>query len=127
MLPLKKSCHFVMKGGGNCSSTSDPKCEVPQVPQVPVNESKQVLLRIQECRKKIEALENEIRAMPKNTDQERTMAKIKVLSLRGQREHCKRLEQLWHGKKQLGKSRRSLKHRKTHKRRWASRTTLRRS
>jgi hypothetical protein len=125
MLPLKKSGHFVMRGGGNCSSTSDPACEVPQ--KVDVNESKQVLLRIQECRKKIEALENEIRAMPKNTDHERTMAKIKVVSLRGQREHCKRLEQLWHGKKQLGKSRRSLKHRKTHKKRWASRTTLRRS
>jgi hypothetical protein len=118
-----------MKGGGNCSSTSDTACEVPEkVPEkVPVDELKQVLLRIQECRKKIEALENEIRAMPKNTDHERTMAKIKVVSLRGQREHCKRLEQLWHGKKQLGKSRRSLKHHKTHKKRWASRTTLRRS
>lgn len=118
-----------MKGGGNCSSTSDTACEVPgRVPEkVPVDESKQVLLRIQECRKKIEALENEIRAMPKNNDHEMTMAKIKVVSLRGQREHCKRLEQLWHGKKQLGKSRRSLKHRKTHKRRWAYRTTLRRS
>jgi hypothetical protein len=93
------------------------------------SEANQLLLRIRECRTKIVELENEIRATPKTTQHELDMAKIKVMSLRTNRDHCKRLEQLWHGKKQLmkGKGKRSLKHRKTHKKRWASRTTLRRS
>ena len=92
-------------------------------------EANQLLLRIQECRKKIVELENEIRGMPKTTQHELDMAKIKVMSLRTNRDHCKRMEELWHGKKQLmkGKGKRSLKRRKTHKKRWASRTTLRRS
>jgi hypothetical protein len=92
-------------------------------------EANQLLLRIRECRTKILELENEIRGMSKTTQHELDMAKIKVMSLRTNRDHCKRMEELWHGKKQLmkGKGKLSLKHRKTHKRRWASRTTLRRS
>jgi len=95
------------------------------------SEANQLLLRIRDCRAKIVELENEIRAMPKTTQHELDMAKIKVMSLRTNRDHCKRMEELWHSKKQLmkqlGKGKRSLKHRKTHKKRWASRTTLRRS
>jgi hypothetical protein len=91
-------------------------------------EANQLLLRIRDCRTKIVELENEIRGMSKTTQHELDMAKIKVMSLRTTRDHCKRMEELWHGKKQLikGKGKRSLKHRKTHKKRWASRTTLRR-
>jgi hypothetical protein len=137
-----------MKGSGNCSSTStDPACEVPgQVPsQVPtetanpmniekmVDEEKskyqQAIKDYQEAEKKAEESKSAYKSNP-NFD-----TKFKAeMDIRKKFEKKTRLD---HRKtmltntlslcNQLKKSGRRLKHRKTHKKRWAYRTTLRRS
>ena len=132
-----------MKGSGNCSSTStDPACEVPsQVPTEtanPMNIEKMVdeeKSKYQQANKDYQEAEKkaeESKAAYKSNPNSETKFKAEM-DIRKKFEKKTRLD---HRKtmltntltlrNQLKKSGRRLKHRKTHKKRWASRTTLRR-
>ena len=147
MLPLKKSRYWVMKGSGNCSSTStDPACEVPgQVPgQVPtetanpmniekmVDEEKskyqQAIKDYQEAEKKAEESKAAYKSNPNfDTKFKAEMDIRKKFEKKTRLDHRKTmLTNTLRLRNQLKKGGRRLKHRKTHKKRWAYRTTLRR-
>jgi len=136
-----------MKGSGNCSSTStDPACEVPgQVPsQVPtetanpmnidkmVDEEKskyqQAIKDYQEAEKKAEESKAAYKSNPNFDTKFKAEMDIREKFLKKDRlDHRKTmLTNTLRLRNQLKKSGRRLKHRKTHKKRWASRTTLRR-
>ena len=136
-----------MKGSGNCSSTStDPACEVPgQVPsQVPtetvnpmniekmVDEEKskyqQAIKDYQEAEKKAEESKSAYKSNPNfDTKFKAEMDIRKKFEKKTRLDHRKTmLTNTLSLRNQLKKSGRRLKHRKTHKKRWASRTTLRR-
>ena len=133
-----------MKGSGNCSSTStDPACEVPgQVPsQVPtetinpmnidkmVDEEKskyqQAIKDYQEAEKKAEESKAAYKSNPNfDTKFKAEMDIRKKFEKKTRLDHRKTM--LTNTLRLRKKSGRRLKHRKTHKKRWASRTTLRR-
>lgn len=143
MLPLKKSRHLVMRGGGNCSSTTDPACEVPgQVPtetanpmniEKMVDEEKskyqQAIQEYQEAEKKAEESKSAYKSNPNFDTKFKAEKDIREKFMKKDRlDHRKTmLTNTLRLRNQLKKSGRRLKHRKTHKKRWASRTTLRRS
>jgi len=133
-----------MKGSGNCSSTStDPACEVPsQVPsQVPtevpnlmnidkmINAEKlkyqQAIKDFQDAEKKAEDAKTAFKSNPNSeTKFKAEMAIREKFSKKTRLDHRKTM--LTNTLRLRKKSGRRLKHRKTHKKRWASRTTLRR-
>jgi hypothetical protein len=133
-----------MKGSGNCSSTStDPACEVPsQVPtetanpmniEKMVDEEKskyqQAIKDYQESEKKAEESKAAFKSNPNFDTKFRAETDIREKFMKKNRlDHRKAmLTNTLRLRNQLKKSGRRLKHRKTHKKRWASRTTLRRS
>lgn len=133
-----------MRGGGNCSSTSsDPSCEVPgQVPTEtanPMNVEKMVdeekskyqkaIQEYQEAEKKSEDSKIAYKSNPNFDTKLRAETDIREKFMKKNRlDHRKAmLTNTLRLRNQLKKSGRRLKHRKTHKKRWASRTTLRRS
>jgi len=133
-----------MKGSGNCSSTStDPACEVPsQVPteianpmniEKMVDEEKskyqQAIKDYQEAEKKAEDSKAAFKSNPNSENKLRAEMDIrKKFEKKTRLDHRKTmLTNTLRLRNQLKKSGRRLKHRKTHKKRWASRTTLRRS
>jgi hypothetical protein len=132
-----------MKGSGNCSSTStDPACEVPsQVPtetanpmniEKMVDEEKskyqQAIKDYQEAEKKAEDSKSAYKSNPNfDTKFKAQMDIRKKFEKKTRLDHRKTmLTNTLTLRNQLKKSGRRLKHRKTHKKRWASRTTLRR-
>ena len=133
-----------MKGSGNCSSTStDPACEVPsQVPTEtanPMNIGKmideeklkyqQAIKDYQEAEKKAEESKSAYKSNPNSETKFKAEMDIrKKFEKKTRLDHRKTmLTNTLRLRNQLKKSGRRLKHRKTHKKRWASRTTLRRS
>jgi hypothetical protein len=143
MLPLKKSRYWVMKGSGNCSSTiTDPACEVPgQVPTEtanPMNIDKmvdeeklkyqQAIKDYQEAEKKAEESKAAYKSNPNfDTKFKAEMDIRKKFEKKTRLDHRKTmLTNTLRLRNQLKKGGRRLKHRKTHKKRWAYRTTLRR-
>jgi hypothetical protein len=140
-----------MKGSGNCSSTStDPACEVPgQVPsQVPtetvnpmniekmVDEEKskyqQAIKDYQEAEKKAEESKSAYKSNPNSETKFKAEMDIrKKFEKKDRLDHRKTMLtntlRLRNQLKKTSKGGRRLKHRKTHKKRWAYRTTLRRS
>jgi hypothetical protein len=134
-----------MKGSGNCSSTStDPACEVPgQVPsQVPtetvnpmniekmVDEEKskyqEAIKDYQEAEKKAEESKSAYKSNPNfDTKFKAEMDIRKKFEKKTRLDHRKTM--LTNTLRLRKKGGRRLKHRKTHKKRWAYRTTLRRS
>jgi len=133
-----------MRGSGNCSSTSnDPACEVPgQVPTEtanPMNIEKMVdeekskyqeaIKDYQEAEKKAEESKAAYKSNPNfDTKFKAEMDIRKKFEKKTRLDHRKTmLTNTLRLRNQLKKSGRRLKHRKTHKKRWASRTTLRRS
>jgi hypothetical protein len=133
-----------MKGSGNCSSTStDPACEVPsQVPsQVPTEvpnlmnidkmidaeklKYQQAIKDYQDAEKKAEDAKTAFKSNPNSeTKFKAEMAIRDKFSKKTRLDHRKTM--LTNTLRLRKKSGRRLKHRKTHKKRWASRTTLRR-
>ena len=133
-----------MKGSGNCSSTStDPACEVPsQVPTETVNpmniekmvdeeksKYQQAIKDYQEAEKKAEESKAAYKSNPNFDTKFKAEMDIREKFLKKDRlDHRKTmLTNTLRLRNQLKKSGRRLKHRKTHKKRWAYRTTLRRS
>ena len=129
-----------MKGSGNCSSTStDPACEVPTETVNPMNIEKmvdeekskyqQAIKDYQEAEKKAEDSKAAYKSNPNfDTKFKAEMDIRKKFEKKTRLDHRKTmLTNTLRLRNQLKKSGRRLKHRKTHKRRWASRTTLRRS
>jgi len=133
-----------MKGSGNCSSTStDPSCEVPsQVPTEtanPMNIEKMVdeekskyqeaIKDYQEAEKKAEESKAAYKSNPNSETKFKAEMDIrKKFEKKTRLDHRKTmLTNTLRLRNQLKKGGRRLKHRKTHKKRWASRTTLRRS
>jgi hypothetical protein len=133
-----------MKGSGNCSSTStDPACEVPgQVPTEtanPMNVEKmideekskyqQAIKDYQEAEKKAEESKSAYKSNPNSETKFKAEMDIrKKFEKKTRLDHRKTiLTNTLRLRNQLKKGGRRLKHRKTHKKRWASRTTLRRS
>jgi hypothetical protein len=132
-----------MKGSGNCSSTMDPACEVPgQVPTEtanPMNIGKmideekskyqQAIKDYQESEKKAEESKAAYKSNPNSETKFKAEMDIrKKFEKKTRLDHRKTmLTNTLRLRNQLKKSGRRLKHRKTHKKRWASRTTLRRS
>ena len=126
-----------MKGSGNCSSTStDPACEVPgQVPTETVNpmnidaekvKYQQAIKDYQEAEKKAEESKSAYKSNPNSeTKFKAEMAIREKFSKKTRLDHRKTM--LTNTLRLRKKGGRRLKHRKTHKKRWASRTTLRRS
>ena len=125
-----------MKGSGNCSSTTDPGCEVPgQVPTEIVNpmnideeksKYQQAIKDYQEAEKKAEESKSAYKSNPNSeTKFKAEMAIRDKFSKKTRLDHRKTM--LTNTLRLRKKSGRRLKHRKTHKKRWASRTTLRRS
>jgi len=130
-----------MKGSGNCSSTStDPACEVPsQVPTEMVNpmniekmvdeeksKYQQAIKDYQEAEKKAEESKDAYKSNPNfDTKFKAEMDIRKKFEKKTRLDHRKTM--LTNTLRLRKKSGRRLKHRKTHKKRWASRTTLRRS
>ena len=135
-----------MRGGGNCSSTSnDPDCEVPgQVPTEtanPMNVEKMVdeekskyqkaIQDYQEAEKKAEESKSAYKSNPNFDTKFRAEKDIREKFMKKDRlDHRKAMLtntlRLRNTLKKTSKGGRRLKHRKTHKKRWASRTTLRR-
>ena len=124
-----------MKGSGNCSSTTDSACEVPgQVPtDVPnpmnIDEEKskyqQAIKDYQEAEKKAEDAKSAFKSSPNSeTKFKAEMAIRDKFSKKTRLDHRKTM--LTNTLRLRKKGGRRLKHRKTHKKRWASRTTLRR-
>lgn len=125
-----------MKGSGNCSSTStDPACEVPgQVPTDvpnPMNidaekvKYQQAIKDYQESEKKAEDAKTAFKTNPNSeTKFKAEMAIREKFSKKTRLDHRKTM--LTNTLRLRKKGGRRLKHRKTHKKRWASRTTLRR-
>jgi hypothetical protein len=125
-----------MKGSGNCSSTStDPACEVPgQVPTEVVNpmnidaekvKYQQAIKDYQEAEKKAEDAKTAFKSNPNSeTKFKAEMAIRDKFAKKTRLDHRKTM--LTNTLRLRKKSGRRLKHRKTHKKRWASRTTLRR-
>lgn len=132
-----------MRGRGNCSSTTDPTCEVPgQVPgQVPTDvpnpmnidaekvKYQQAIQDYQEAETKAEDAKSAFKSNPNSeTKFKAEMAIRDKFAKKNRLDHRKTmLTNTLRLRNQLKKSGRRLKHRKTHKKRWASRTTLRRS
>jgi hypothetical protein len=136
-----------MKGSGNCSSTStDPACEVPsQVPTETVNpmnvekmvdeeksKYQQAIKDYQEAEKKAEDSKAAYKSNPNSETKLRAEMDIrKKFEKKTRLDHRKTMLTntltLRNQLKKTSKGGRRLKHRKTHKRRWASRITLRRS
>jgi hypothetical protein len=136
-----------MKGSGNCSSTStDPACEVPsQVPTETVNpmnvekmvdeeksKYQQAIKDYQEAEKKAEESKSAYKSNPNSETKLRAEMDIrKKFEKKTRLDHRKTMLTntltLRNQLKKTSKGGRRLKHRKTHKRRWASRITLRRS
>jgi hypothetical protein len=125
-----------MKGSGNCSSTMDPACEVPgQVPTEVVNpmnideeksKYQQAIKDYQEAEKKAEESKSAYKSNPHSeTKFKAEMAIREKFSKKTRLDHRKTM--LTNTLRLRKKGGRRLKHRKTHKKRWASRTTLRRS
>jgi flagella basal body P-ring formation protein FlgA len=126
-----------MKGSGNCSSTNtDPACEVPsQVPTETVNpmnidaeklKYQQAIKDYQEAEKKAEDAKTAFKTNPNSeTKFKAEMAIRDKFSKKTRLDHRKTM--LTNTLRLRKKGGRRLKHRKTHKKRWASRTTLRRS
>jgi hypothetical protein len=133
-----------MKGSGNCSSTStDPACVVPtevpgevpgQVPN-PMNIDKmidaekvkyqQAIKDYQDAEKKAEDAKTAFKSNPNSeTKFKAEMAIRDKFAKKTRLDHRKTM--LTNTLRLRKKSGRRLKHRKTHKKRWASRTTLRR-
>lgn len=140
MLPLKKSDYWVMRGSGNCSSTSnDPACEVPTETANPMNIEKmvdeektkyqQAVQEYQEAEKKAEESKSAYKSNPNFNTKFKAEKDIREkFSKKNRLDHRKTmLTNTLRLRNQLKKSGRRLKHRKTHKKRWAFRTTLRRS
>ena len=131
-----------MKGSGNCSSTMDPGCEVPgQVPTEtanPMNIGKmideekskyqQAIKDYQEAEKKAEESKDAYKSNPNSETKFKAEMDIrKKFEKKTRLDHRKTmLTNTLRLRNQLKKSGRRLKHRKTHKKRWAYRTTLRR-
>jgi hypothetical protein len=132
-----------MRGSGNCSSTSnDPACEVPgQVPtetanpmniEKMVDEEKskyqQANKDYQEAEKKAEESKAAYKSNPNSETKFKAEMDIrKKFEKKTRLDHRKTmLTNALRLRNQLKKAGRRLKHRKTHKKRWASRTTLRR-
>jgi len=132
-----------MRGSGNCSSTStDPACEVPsQVPTETVNpmniekmvdeeksKYQQAIKDYQEAEKKAEESKAAYKSNPNfDTKFKAEMDIRKKFEKKTRLDHRKTmLTNTLTLRNQSKKSGRRLKHRKTHKKRWASRTTLRR-
>jgi hypothetical protein len=125
-----------MKGSGNCSSTTDPACDVPgQVPTEVVNpmnideeksKYQQAIKDYQEAEKKAEESKSAYKSNPNSeTKFKAEMAIRDKFSKKTRLDHRKTM--LTNTLRLRKKGGRRLKHRKTHKKRWASRTTLRRS
>ena len=143
MLPLKKSDYWVMRGNGNCSSTSnDPACEVPTETANPMNIEKmvdeektkyqQAVQDYQEAEKKAEESKSAYKSNPNFDTKFKAEKDIREKFMKKDRlDHRKAMLtnalRLRNTLKKTSKGGRRLKHRKTHKKRWASRTTLRRS
>ena len=133
MLPLKKSDYWVMRGSGNCSSTSnDPACEVPTETANPMNidaeklKYQQAIQDYQEAEKKAEDAKSAFKSNPNSeTKFKAEMAIRDKFAKKNRLDHRKTM--LTNTLRLRKKGGRRLKHRKTHKKRWASRTTLRRS
>ena len=128
-----------MKGSGNCSSTStDPACEVPTETANPMNIEKmvdeekskyqQAIKDYQEAEKKAEESKSAYKSNPNSETKLRAEMDIrKRFEKKTRLDHRKTmLTNILTLRNQLKKAGRRLKHRKTHKKRWASRTTLRR-
>jgi len=132
-----------MRGSGNCSSTStDPACEVPsQVPTETVNpmniekmvdeeksKYQQAIKDYQEAEKKAEESKAAYKSNPNSETKFKAEMDIrKKFEKKTRLDHRKTmLTNALRLRNQLKKAGRRLKHRKTHKKRWASRTTLRR-
>ena len=132
-----------MKGSGNCSSTStDPACEVPgEVPTEtanPMNVEKmvdeekskyqQAIKDYQEAEKKAEESKAAFKSNPNSETKFKAEMDIrKKFEKKTRLDHRKTmLTNTLRLRNQLKKGGRRLKHRKTHKKRWAYRTTLRR-
>jgi hypothetical protein len=124
-----------MKGSGNCSSTTDPGCDVPsQVPTEVVNpmnideeksKYQQAIKDYQEAEKKAEDAKSAFKSNPNSeTKFKAEMAIRDKFSKKTRLDHRKTM--LTNTLRLRKKGGRRLKHRKTHKKRWASRTTLRR-
>ena len=136
-----------MRGSGNCSSTSnDPACEGPgQVPtetanpmniEKMVDEEKskyqQAVQDYQEAEKKAEESKKDYKSNPNFDTKFKAEKDIREKFMKKDRlDHRKAMLtntlRLRNTLKKTSKGGRRLKHRKTHKKRWASRTTLRRS
>ena len=132
-----------MKGSGNCSSTStDPSCEVPTETVNPMNVEKmvdeekskyqQAIKDYQEAEKKAQESKNAYKSNPNSETKLRAEMDIrKRFEKKTRLDHRKTMLTntltLRNQLKKTSKGGRRLKHRKTHKRRWASRITLRRS
>jgi hypothetical protein len=125
-----------MRGGGNCSSTTDATCEVPgQVPTDvpnPMNidaeklKYQQAIQDYQEAEKKAEDAKSAFKSNPNSeTKFKAEMAIRDKFAKKNRLDHRKTM--LTNTLRLRKKGGRRLKHRKTHKKRWASRTTLRRS
>ena len=122
-----------MKGSGNCSSTStDPACEVPGEVVNPMNideeksKYQQAIKEYQEAEKKAEDAKSAFKSNPNSeTKFKAEMAIRDKFSKKTRLDHRKTM--LTNTLRLRKKGGRRLKHRKTHKKRWASRTTLRRS
>jgi len=129
-----------MKGSGNCSSTSnDPACEVlGQVPTEVVNpmnidkmidaekvKYQQAIKDFQDAEKKAEDAKTAFKSKPNSeTKFKAEMAIRDKFAKKTRLDHRKTM--LTNTLRLRKKGGRRLKHRKTHKKRWASRTTLRR-
>jgi hypothetical protein len=129
-----------MRGSGNCSSTStDPACDVPTETANPMNIVKmideekskyqQAIKDYQEAEKKAEESKAAYKSNPNSETKFKAEMDIrKKFEKKTRLDHRKTiLTNTLRLRNQLKKSGRRLKHRKTHKKRWASRTTLRRS
>ena len=128
-----------MKGSGNCSSTStDPECQVPTETVNPMNIEKmvdeekskyqQAIKDYQEAEKKAEDSKAAYKSNPNfDTKFKAEMDIRKKFEKKTRLDHRKTmLTNTLRMRNQLKKGGRRLKHRKTHKKRWAYRTTLRR-
>lgn len=128
-----------MKGSGNCSSTTESSCEIPsEVPIEVVNpmnidkmidaekvKYQQAIKDYQDAEKKAEDAKSAFKTNPNSeTKFKAEMAIRDKFAKKTRLDHRKTM--LTNTLRLRKKGGRRLKHRKTHKKRWASRTTLRR-
>jgi hypothetical protein len=124
-----------MKGSGNCSSTTESSCEIPsKVPTEVINpmnidaekvKYQQAIKDYQDAEKKAEDAKTAFKSNPNSeTKFKAEMAIRDKFAKKTRLDHRKTM--LTNTLRLRKKSGRRLKHRKTHKKRWASRTTLRR-